>query len=148
MSSLGKIDKKKLRIIQNKIVRFINVLGPRTHVGCNELEEAGLLQVDQRSKQLVLHHVHKIFYSDTFEHYINNNFTRVSNIHRYDTRNSNFNFVLPKREGHIGNTFYFNGIQFWNSLPKNVKTVKNFSHFKSALKKYLKLESTREQYNQ
>ena len=80
--------------------------------------------------------------------YINNNFTRVSNIHRYDTRNSNFNFVLPKREGHIGNTFYFNSIQFWNSLPKNVKTVKNFSHFKSALKKYLKLESTREQYNQ
>ena len=147
-SSLGKIDKKKLRIIQNKIVRFINVLGPRTHVGCNELEKAGLLHVDQRSKQLVLHHVHKIFYSDTFEHYINNNFTRVSNIHRYDTRNSNFNFVLPKREGHIGNTFYFNGIQFWNSLPKNVKSVKNFSHFKSALKKYLKLESTREQYNQ
>ena len=63
-SSLGKMDKKKLRIIQNKMVRFINCLGPRTHVGNNELEEAGILHVGQMSKQLVLHHVHKIYYSD------------------------------------------------------------------------------------
>ena len=91
-----------------------------------------MLYVDQRSKQLVLHHVHKIYYSDV-DHYITNNFTRVSNVHGYDTRNSHFNFVLPKRKGQIGNTFYFNGIQFWNSLPKHVKTVNNFSHFKIVL---------------
>ena len=105
-SSLGKMDKKKLRIIQNKMVRFINCLGPRTHVGNNELEEAGILHVGQRSKQLVLHHVHKIYYSDV-DHYITNNFTRVSNIHGYDTRNSHFNFVLPKRRGQIGKLFLF-----------------------------------------
>ena len=53
-SSLGKMDEKKFRIIQNKMVRFINCLGSRTHVGNNELEEAGILHVGQRSKQLVV----------------------------------------------------------------------------------------------
>ena len=36
-SSLGMMNKKKLRIIQNKMVRFINCLGLMTHVGNNEL---------------------------------------------------------------------------------------------------------------
>ena len=133
------MDKKKLRIIQNKMVRFINCLGPMTHVGNNELEKAGILHVDQRSKQHVLHHVHKIYYSEV-DHYITNNFTRVSNVHEYNTRNSQFNFVLPQRKGQIGNSFYFNGVQFWNSLPKHVKTVKNFVCLKNVLKQYLKNE--------
>ena len=47
---------------------------------------------------------------------------------------------LPKRKGQIGNSFYFNGIQFWNSLPKHVKTVTNFARFKNVLKQYLKNE--------
>ena len=38
----------------------------------------------------------------------------------------------PSEEDKSGNSFYFNGIQFWNSLPKHVKMVNNFSHFKSA----------------
>ena len=125
-------------------VRFINVLGPREHVGSGELEEAGLLHVDQRSKQLVLHHVHKTFHLDRFAHYISDNFTGVSNIHGYNTRNSLFNYVVPKSNGQIGNTFYFNGIKFWNALPKEVKTVPNFSHFKSVLKQHLKQDYLQE----
>ena len=51
----------------------------------------------------------------------------------------------PSEEDKSGNSFYFNGIQFWNSLPKHVKMVNNFSHFKSVLKQYLKHESLQEQ---
>ena len=90
----------------------------------------------------MLHHVHKIFYSDTLDHYITNNFTRVSNIHEHVTRNSHFNFVLPKREGYIGNTFHFYGIQCWNSLPNHVKAIKKFINFKSVLKQHLKQETS------
>ena len=90
--------------------------------------------------------MHKIFHSDTSDHYITNNFTRVSNIHEHVTRNSHFNFVLPKREGYIGNTFYFNGIQCWNSLPNHVKAIKNFYNFKSALKQHLKQETTQKHH--
>ena len=59
-SNLGKLDQKKLKIIQNKMVRFINCLGPRAHVGYNELSAVGLLDVNQRSKQLILHHAQNI----------------------------------------------------------------------------------------
>ena len=135
--SLGKVDEKKCIIIQNKIVRFINCLHPRTHVGKDEVEKAGLLRIDLRSQQLILHHVYKIFYSNE-HHYISNNFTRSSSIHGHETRNSQFNFVVPMRKGQIGNTFYYKGIQFWNSLPNHVKSVKTFSHFKRVLKQHMK----------
>ena len=68
-SNIIKSDQKKLKIIQNKMVRFINCSGPRTHVGYSELSKAGFLEVDQRSKQLVLHHVHKIYHTRS-NHYI------------------------------------------------------------------------------
>ena len=135
--SISKTDVKKLEIIQNKMVRFVNDLDSRTHIGINELQEAGLLDVTQRAKQLVLHHVHKIYYSNV-DHYLTENFSRVSNIHGYNTRQSQLNFVLPKRTGQIGNSFYFNGTTFWNSLPSYVKSVRNFHHFKIVLKRYLK----------
>ena len=61
--NINKSDQKKLKIIQNKMVRFINCSGPRTHAGYSELSKAGFLEVDQRSKQLVLHHVHKIYHT-------------------------------------------------------------------------------------
>ena len=75
-SNLGKLDQKKLKITQNKMVRFINCLGPRSHVGYRELSAAGLLDVNQRSKQLILHHAHKIYHSRA-NHYIGLNFNLV-----------------------------------------------------------------------
>ena len=122
------------------MVRYINDRDPRFHVGFNELEEAGLLHITQRAKQLVLHHVHKIYHANA-DHYLTEEFRRVSNVHGYNTRHSQFNFVLPKRNSQIENSFYFNGILFWNSLPISVKSVQNFLLFKSVLKQHLKSES-------
>ena len=139
-SNLGKLDRKKLKIIQNKMVRFINCLGPRAHVGYNELSTAGLLDVNQRSKQLVLHHAHKIYHSRA-NHYIGHNFNLVSDLHNYDTRNSQYNFTLPARVGSIGNCFYYNAIKCWNSLPNHIKAVENFAHFKRVLKEFLSIET-------
>ena len=60
-ASLDKTLKKKLPISQNKVVRFIKKLGPRSHIGYSELDSAGFLNVDNRLKQLRLNHVFKIF---------------------------------------------------------------------------------------
>ena len=38
------VRSKKLKIIQNKMVRFINCSGPRTHVGYSELSKAVFLK--------------------------------------------------------------------------------------------------------
>ena len=86
-SNINKSDQKKWKIIQNKMVRVINCSGPRTHVGYSELSKAGFLEVDQRSKQLVLHHVHKIYHTRS-NHYIRSNFDLVTDLHDYNTRNS------------------------------------------------------------
>ena len=142
-SSINKSDQKKLKIIQNKMVRFINCSGPRTHVGYPELSEAGFLEVNQRSKQLILHHVHKIYHTRS-NHYIGTNFNHVTNVHSYNTRNSRFNFNLPERVGCVGNSFYYNAIKHWNSLPNDIKGIENFVHFKRRLKEYLSIESQRE----
>ena len=53
--------KNKLQVMQNKMVRFILKLGPRSHLGDEELKRAGMLKVEDRVKQLKLNHVFKIF---------------------------------------------------------------------------------------
>ena len=124
------------------MVRFILCLGPRTHIGQNELSAVGLLDVGQRSKQLILHHAHKIYYSRA-NHYIGHNFNLVTDLHNYETRNSQYNFTLPNRVGSIGNCFYYNAIKYWNSLPNHIKAIGNFAHFKRVLKDFLSNESKR-----
>ena len=53
--------KKQLQILQNKVVRFILDVGPRTHIGQNELDKVGMLSSKDRVVQLKLNHVFKIF---------------------------------------------------------------------------------------
>ena len=61
-AGLTKCIKKKLQIAQNKVIRFINSVGPRSRVTADTLGELNLLNVENRVKQLRLNHVHKIFY--------------------------------------------------------------------------------------
>ena len=53
--------KKKLQISQNKVIRFINSLGPRTRITADILSELNLLNVETRVKQLRLNHIHGVF---------------------------------------------------------------------------------------
>ena len=53
---------RKIQNAQNKVIRFINSLGPRLRVIIDTLGESNLLNVETLVKQLGLNHVHKIFY--------------------------------------------------------------------------------------
>ena len=61
-AGLTKCLKKKIQIAQNKVIRFINSLRPRSRVTADTLGESNLLNVKTLVKQLGLNHVHKIFY--------------------------------------------------------------------------------------
>jgi hypothetical protein len=63
--------------MQNKIVRFILNLGPRTHIGQEELDRVGFLSVKDRVQQLKLSLVFKNFHG-TSPDYLKSNFTRTS----------------------------------------------------------------------
>ena len=51
--SLTKKLKQSLQIAQNKMVRFILNLGPRSHVGQEELDRVGILNTKHRVNQLM-----------------------------------------------------------------------------------------------
>ena len=51
-SSLSTKLKNKLQVMQNKMVRFILKLGPRSHIGDEELKTVGMLRVEDRVRQL------------------------------------------------------------------------------------------------
>ena len=135
-SAISQKYKKQLQILQNKVVRFILDVGPRTHIGQNELDKVGMLSCKDRIVQLKLNHVFKIF-NDTCPHYLKFDFTRVSSLHKYNTRGSPFNFVVPLAKGQAKFTFYRIAIHYWNSLPNEIKSISDFNLFKKLVNKHL-----------
>jgi hypothetical protein len=125
--------KKNLQISQNKMARFILNLSPRSHIGQEELGSIGFLNIEDRVKYLRLNHVYKIA-NVCNAPYLTEYFTKFSQFHRYHTRGSQHNFIIPLVKGIAASTFFFNGIREWNSLPDNIKGSLNNSIFKRALK--------------
>ena len=130
-------NKNSLQVAQNKTVRFINNMGPRSSVGRPELASVGFLCVEDRVKQLRLGHAHKIYYNKC-PHYLKENFIKVSEHHTYNTRSSHSNFVVPKIRGVDSTSFFYTAINDWNTLPNDLKTVENHDSFKTNLKQFLK----------
>ena len=135
-SALSVKLKKRLQVTQNKVVRFILSMDPRAHVGQQELDKLGILNVKDRVTQLKLNHVYKIFYHVAPD-YICHNFIKVSDLHNHSTRGSTTNFVVPRIKGPECNSFFYTAISEWNSLANNVKYSENFSQFKRAVKRHL-----------
>ena len=61
--------------MQNKITRFILDLDSRTHVGQDELDRLGFLNVCDRVNQLKLNHGFKIF-NNSAPDYLSDNFKK------------------------------------------------------------------------
>ena len=128
-SSLSQALKHKLQIAQNKLTRYILNIGPRSHVGPQELQQAGLLNTQFRAKQLRLNHAYNIFHGKC-PPYLKENFQKPQSLHSYNTRNSSFNFIVPRTNRLGQSTFYYNTIKDWNSLPHEVKSLTSRSNFK------------------
>ncbi len=135
-AGLNQSLKKKLQTTQNKMVRFITNWGPRSHVGQHERSQVGYLNVADRVKFLRLCHAYKFFYN-LCAPYLQENFDKVSNIHRYNTRSSNYSFRVPRTKGSAVSTFFNCAIHDWNSLPDEIKKIKEIRNFKSAVKDHL-----------
>merc|ERR1712240_185849 len=82
---INKTFKKKLHVMQNKMVRFILKLESRARIGDDELVKAGFLSVVDRVKQLKLGHVFKIK-NKSCPIYLRENFLKLDeNTHRRKT---------------------------------------------------------------
>ena len=100
--------KKKLQVMQNKMIRFILSLENRSHIGNVELVDAGFLSVPDRVKQLQLGHVFKIK-NKTSPKYLTENFVKLNeNSNRIETRAKAYNFQVPRIST---NTFVYSALR-------------------------------------
>ncbi|KAL4237485.1 repeat protein 1 [Mactra antiquata] len=95
-----------------------------------------MLNVNNRVKQMKLSHIHRVYYKKC-PSYLKNNFERREDNMQYNTRSSSFNFIVPNVNNVSKQTFYYHGILDWNSLPEEIKAVKNAQKYKLLEKKYL-----------
>ena len=118
------------------MARFILNLGPRAHVDQELLSTLKYLNVENRVRFLKLCHVHRIFNHNSAP-YLTEHFIKISDFHRYNTRGSAFNFIVPKIKSSADRTFYFSSIKEWNKLPDKLKCISELDGFKCAIRKYL-----------
>ncbi len=69
--------KTKLQIIQNKIIRFILDLGPRTQITTKHMADSNILKIPRGVTQLRLNITHKIYYNQA-PTYLQTNFNKTS----------------------------------------------------------------------
>lgn len=143
-SNVNKTLQNKLQIMQNKIIRFINGLDFRQRIDYIEFKKVGFLNVCNRVRQMRLNHAHKIYYNKC-PHYMKSNFVKSRDIVSYNTRHNEFNFYVPSINGQLANTFYYNTIKDWNSLPSDIKKIKSTHEFKYKAKCFL-FDNMRESY--
>ena len=126
--------KNKLQITQNKMARFILNVDSRSHIGHEELEKIGILNVPKRVSQMKLGHAYKIN-NNTCPEYLKTNFEKLNkNENRIATRAKAYNFQVPNIDP---NTFAYSTIKDWNSLPNDIKNSKSKQSFKKKVVKHL-----------
>ena len=126
--------RKKLQVMQNKMIRFILKLDNRAHIGNDELIRAVFLSVSDRIKQLKLGHVFKIW-NKTCPSYLTENFSRLNeNTDRSETRSYAYNFQVPRIST---TTFAYTAIKEWNCLSNKIKDNKGEQSFKENVKKFI-----------
>ena len=118
---------KKLQICQNKVVRFILNMEPRTSITQEILDKVKMLKVPDRVSQLRLNHVFNIA-NDLAQKNLSQNFTFNQGRTRSAT---NRNFIIQSRSKCSNNSFVYSAIKDWNILPANIKECTSKSSFKT-----------------
>ena len=89
--------KKRLQIVQNKVIRFVLGISPRTHLGCSEFSIVNILPVKYRADQIKLNHMFNIVHGSAPE-YLKQSIN-LSRSNHYDTRPGNLSCVMPSVKG-------------------------------------------------
>lgn len=130
--------KDKLQICQNKLIRVILKLHPRTHLLPNHFSSLGWLRVEERVSQLKLCLVYKIR-NNLAHKYLCDYFSKISDTHNYCTRGSSTDYRPCRFKSCVGKySFLYSAAVLWNDLPLNLKLLSSsYYHFKSSIKKWL-----------
>ena len=135
-TSLKQCHKKKLQVCQNKMVRYILNLGPRSHVGAPELTRVKWLDVKSRVSFLKLNQMYKTR-NGKGPSYMNENIDRFINNQRYGTRSGQLSYTIPNCKTAGQSSFMYTGIKTWNAIPYHIQCANSIDTFKHQVKMYL-----------
>ena len=107
----------------------------RSHIGPDHIAVLTWLPFPKRVKYFNLVHTFKVK-SGLSPSYLTQSFTQVSDVHRYNLRQSGLNFSLARCSSPTG-TFNREAISGWNSLPSDLKAIRSLPLFKTRLKLHL-----------
>ena len=124
-----------LNVFQRKCARFALFLPHRSHIGPDHFAALTWLPFPKRVKYFNLVHTYKVK-AGLSPSYLSQSFTQVSDVHRYNLRQSGVNFSLARCSSPTG-TFNREAISSWNSLPTDLKTIGSLPLFKTRLKAHL-----------
>jgi hypothetical protein len=124
----------KFSTSQNKVVRYLLGLPPRSHIGIQELYSVNLLPVETRVEQLKLNQMYTII-NHTAPSYLDAKMVRDQ--HSISTRASRYSVVIPPG-GRVGKSTFANSASIvWNSLPAAIQAIENRPAFKRSVKEFL-----------
>ena len=113
---LTKQTKQRLQINQNKIIKNVLNLSPRTHIGANEFQEVNWLPINYRVFQIIVNRMFRIL-NDKSPIYLQEVITKSSRIHTHSTRSGALALFKPRMGTHGQKNFSFQGHQFMELPP-------------------------------
>ena len=135
-SSITKILRGRLDVIQRRMVRFIFSMDHMHHVGTKDLLNLGWLSIPDRVKYFKLVHVFKIKHGIAPD-YLCDSFVPITQTHSHNTRGSGLDFAITRDLSSSRTSFAYTAIKHWNSLPLFLKNIQSESTFRIKLKEYL-----------
>ena len=129
---LGKVLSEKLQKLQNRAFRIITRENYDTRT-IDVLNKVGLPNLVTRRK----HHLAVLMFKakhNMLPNCLTELFTTSNEIHNYNTRQSEFNFALPKpKNNFMKKSFAYRGAETWNNLSADIKSKTSISTFKNSL---------------
>ena len=122
-TGLNTVLKNKLQTSQNKLVRVVLKLHPRTHLLPTHFNSLKWLRVEERVSLVKLCMVHKI-QNKVAPRYFENYFSKVSENHNHFTRRSTTDLILVNFSSNIGkNSFLYSAAATVSGMryPKRLK---------------------------
>ena len=68
--------------------------------------------------------------------------TEVSNVHKFNTRRSSHNYIVPSVKRIAAKSFFFQATKLWNNLPNEIKGIQSYMTFKRRVKLHLAVKAS------
>ena len=125
--------KKKIKVVQNKCIRFCLQLDNKHHIGFEQFVKINWLNCADRFKQNLCSTIFKFFENKTPK-FMSEVFN-ISHQRNLNTRHSYLKLSQPMRKTNAGqNALSYKGPGEWNKLSKELKETQNMNTFKHRLK--------------